>query len=528
MALQGPLVQSSDNLRDQQRADKVLGPIISGKQTGNKPEAQSWGPDISTEVRRMLQIWEQLVLHQGVLCRRSKTHIGSEQLQIVVPDALRNEILSDLHEGAAGGHLGSDKTLGRLKERFYWPGHHKDVSEWCHNCAVCASRMSPTAKPRAPLQPIIASHPMQLVAVDIVGPFPESESGNTYILVVADYFTRYTEAYPLPNQEATTVANKLVDEFFLRYSPPDRLHSDQGRNFESAIVTETCRLLGIEKSRTTPYHPQSDGLVERFNRTLLDMLATAVQDRPFEWEQHLRRLCYAYNTSVHPTTGFPPFQLMFGRTAGLLVDVALGTTSAETTLPQYVKNLQSSLETMYAYVQADMARKQSEQKVHYDAKSQGKHFSVGDMVWLHNPTVPRGKSCKLHRLWTGPFRIVTKLSDSVYRLQHVQFQRRRPVVHFNRLKACSLNTRFSRPKAPIQWETQTPPPVGAGLELLDDDPHSTPAAAMDEELQPNRPSNHVEDAVTSPTEALPQPVPPPLLHPHPTLHQIVVLQLRQL
>lgn len=125
--------------------------------------------------------------------------------------------------------------------------------------------------------------------MDIVGPFLESESGNSYILVVADYFTHYTEAYPLPNQEAKTVANKLVDEFFLRYSPPDRLHSDQGRNFESAIVTETCRLLGIEKS---PYHTQSDGLLEHLNGTLLDMLATAVQDRPFEWEQHLCRLSH--------------------------------------------------------------------------------------------------------------------------------------------------------------------------------------------------------------------------------------------
>lgn len=218
---------------------------------------------------------------------------------------------------------------------------------------------------------------------------------------------------------------------------------------------------------------------------------------------------------------------MFGQTARLPVDIALGMTSAETTIPQYVKNLQTSLETMYVYVEAGMARKQSEQKVRYDAKSQGKPFSVGDMVWLHNPAVPRGKSPKLHRPWTGPFRIVTKLSDSVYRLQHVQFRRQRPVFLFNRLKACSPNTRFSGPKAPVQGETQTPPPVGGGLELLDDDPPSTPAAAMDDELRPNRPANHVEDAVASPTGALlrpPLPVAPPLL----TLHRILLLQLRLL
>ena len=111
--------------------------------------------------------------------------------------------------------------------------------------------------------------------MDILGPFTESDSGNNYILVVSDYFTKWTEAYAIPNQEATTVAKKLTDEFFFRYSPPEQPHSDQGRQFESQLLAEVCKLLGIRKTRTTPYHPQSDGLVERYNRTLLCMLATA-------------------------------------------------------------------------------------------------------------------------------------------------------------------------------------------------------------------------------------------------------------
>ena len=122
--------------------------------------------------------------------------------------------------------------------------------------------------------------------MDIVGPFLQSSAENTHILVVADYFIRWTEAYPIPNQEATTIASKLTDEFF-RFLPPEQLHSDQGRNFESAIIAEVCKLLGVAKTRTTPYHPQSDGLVERFNRTLLDMLATAVHEQPVEWESEL-------------------------------------------------------------------------------------------------------------------------------------------------------------------------------------------------------------------------------------------------
>ena len=103
------------------------------------------------------------------------------------------------------------------------------------------------------------------------------------------------------------MTKKLTDEFFFRFSPPEQLHSDQGRNFESETISEICKLLGVVKTRTTPYHPQSDGLVERFNRTLLDMLSTAAGEHPFDWECHLRRLCLAYNTSVHPTTGHTPF-----------------------------------------------------------------------------------------------------------------------------------------------------------------------------------------------------------------------------
>ena len=115
------------------------------------------------------------------------------------------------------------------------------------------------------------------------------------------------EAYAVPDQEATTVAQKLVDEFFCRFSVPSRLHSDQGKQFESKVISAICQLLQIDKSRTTLYHPQSDGLVERFNHTLTDMLATTAKEHPFEWERHLQKVCFAYNTSVHASTGQTPF-----------------------------------------------------------------------------------------------------------------------------------------------------------------------------------------------------------------------------
>jgi len=504
--LQLPDSHVSDTLRQVQLADPIVGPLLRGKEADTKPDAGSF-PTASKSARRFLQIWDQLVVKGGVLCRHLQPAGDSPgALQTVIPGTLKEEVLRDLHEGTMGGHLGADKTLGRLRERFYWPGYYNDIRDWCQNCAVCASRKTPAPKARAPLQPIVTGHPLELVATDIVGPLPESPAGNSYILVVADYFTRYVEAYPIPNQEATTVARQLVDEFFLRFSPPQQLHSDQGRNFESAVIKEACKLLGNDKSRTTPYHPQSDGLVERFNRTLLNMLAVAVRDQPFEWEQHIRRLCFAYNTSVHPTTGFSPFSLMFGRQARMPVDIVFGTTpTPANTVPQYVANLRTSLEAAYTSVRDRMGHQLHKQKTRYDSRTQGQPFRVGDMVWLHNPAVPRGRSKKLHQPWTGPYRVISRLSDAVYRLQHTQFRRRKPVVHFNRLKSCSSNIRLSEEGQQQVCSKQSPPPrppVGAGIELLEDDDEARkPPLPTVPPSPPHSPTVHSHMGSPAPTKS---------------------------
>ena len=196
----------------------------------------------------------------------------------LVPKALQNEVLCQLPEGIGGGHLSIDKTLSRLKERFYWPGHHMDVTNWCRSCKTCVSRKDPPRRPRAPLTNMKAGYPLQIIATDIICPFPTSAEGNKYILVASDYFTRWVEAYAIPNLEATTVTQKLTKEFLLWFGPLEQLHVDQGRNFESSVIAEICNTLGIVKTRTTPYHPQLDGLVERLNRTIINMLALATED----------------------------------------------------------------------------------------------------------------------------------------------------------------------------------------------------------------------------------------------------------
>ena len=143
---------------------------------------------------------------------------------------------------------------------------------------------------------------MQIVSVDLMGPLPETEDGCKYVMVAVDCFTRWVEVYAIRNQEATTVAKKLVDEIFCRFSPPEQLHSDQGRQFESDLVKEICELLQIRKMRTTP----CNGMVERFNRTLLDMLSTAVGNHQADWQQHIRKL-FVWLTTL---ASIPPQDLL--------------------------------------------------------------------------------------------------------------------------------------------------------------------------------------------------------------------------
>lgn len=148
--------------------------------------------------------------------------------------------------------------------------------------------------------------------MDITGPLPTTESGQKYILVEEDYFTKWTEAFPLPNKEAKIVVEKLVKEVISRFGAPERIHTDQGRNFESQLFKEMSNLFSIEKTRTKPYHPNSDGMVERMNRTIQDMLVKYVAKCQRDWDVHLPMVMMAYRSSVHSSSQYTPHYLLFG------------------------------------------------------------------------------------------------------------------------------------------------------------------------------------------------------------------------
>eukprot|EP00731_Ephydatia_muelleri_P029883 Em0021g406a len=364
------------------------------------------------------------------------------------------------------------KPLQRLTEKnvtFEWNESCQNAFDQLRACLVSA--------------PVQAGSPMQIVAVDIMGPLPETKDGNRYVLVASDYFTRWVEVYAIPNQEAVTVAEKLVNEMFCRFSPPEQLHSDQGRQFESKLIGEVCKLLHIKKSRTTPYHPQCNGMVERFNRTLLDMLATTVNNQS-DWDQCIRKLCMAYNSSVHSSTGYTPFYLMFGRQARIPVDLMYGTGPSDSfTAGEYATELRNALHNAYAVVREKCNAEHKRQKSFYDEKVHGKPYSVGDVVWLHSIVVPRGQSRKLHHPWKGPYRVQERISESDYKIRAWKGKSTQ-VVHFDRLKPCiegiqapahvpATKTRVTQNEESAARVPQ-PELLGEQLEIMSDDEEVQP------------------------------------------------------
>ena len=259
----------------------------------------------------------------------------------------------------------------------YWVNMAQDADQHCRECNIC-QRTKPTAPKRAPLINIPVGRPWQMVAVDILE-VPVSSNNNRYILVVQDYFTKWADARPIPDQTAVRITRELV-HIFAGTVIPEIIHSDQGRNFESTIFQQTMAAFGVKKSRTTAYHPQGDGMVERFNRTFLQLLRAYV-DQQNEWEKYLPLALYAYRTSTHTSTSVSPFELMFGRQPK---DHTEGQTGYA--VDEYQGTMQAKLAELMDFVEAHMVDAARHQKQEYDKHMGIRTFKAGDLVWLSIPT----------------------------------------------------------------------------------------------------------------------------------------------
>ena len=322
-----------------QVADPALVPIITALATNNPLPRQT-----------ALGLKHCYLENELLYCKSYGTSNPGGYTQLILPSSLRQSALQHLHNNS--GHLGLHKTMEKLKERFYWPGYENDVTKWISECQACQQQKAPQPTHPAPLGTIKASHLFEKISWDIMGPLPVTSQGNKYVLVITDLFTKWTEAFPLKVTDSETLAKILVNEVICRYGVPSSLHSDQGANLTSKIISSLCDTLGITQTKTTAYHPQGNAQVEQFNRTLEAMLAKVVDDNQQDWDKHLPQAMFAYRTAIHETTGYIPFHVNFGRSPTLPIDVMMGTTKNQkgVQIPEFVCHLHHSLNKAYSTI----------------------------------------------------------------------------------------------------------------------------------------------------------------------------------
>ena len=446
------------DLQQAQLEDPSIAKVIEIKTSGfPKPPYFVWAKN--KRLSAFWSCWENLFIVDGILVKSPQNPRNVPNYAVVVPEKLVHQVMSGLHCSSFGGHLGISKTISRAKDRFYWPQMRRCIRTFVQSCRVCGEVKISTSATKAPLCPINVSEPFIFWAMDYMGPLPETSRGNKHILVVMDHFTKWCEAFPTQDQKARTVANILVSKIFSRFGPPVAIHSDQGSNFESNLIHEVCNIMGIHKSRTTAYHPQGDGLVERQNRTLQDILSSFVSQQKDDWDLWIDIAVYAYNTSPQESTGVSPFELVFGHQARLPIEQALGLPLKNPSLQsEYARDLRKALSNVQRAAEEHLSKVRRHQQIQYDSQSRREWipFVAGQWVWLRRP-----KHWKFGKRWRGPYKVLLqrgvnyKVKDKAGKTLN---------VHHNQLKLCTIPQDGSRPTCPVpetgEIEIVVGPPCG--------------------------------------------------------------------
>ena len=283
-----------------------------------------------------------------------------------------------------------------------------DVRHLCRGCLNCVSRRGPGRAIRPPLQPIPVLKPFHRVAVDVLQ-LPLTSSGNKYVVVFMDYFTKWVEAFAVADQQAQTIARLLVENIVCRHGVPQELLSDRGSNFLSDLILEMCSILGIQKVNTSGYHPQTDGLVEKFNSTLINMISKSTDSGGMEWDRQLPLLLFAYRSSVQESTKESPFFLLYGRDPRLPTGSVLDKVE-----PSYLVDMEDyrteflvSLAKAKKIALENIQKAQTKQKEFYDRQAGNPQYKLGERVMVYMPGDVTGKNWKLARPYHGPFRILS-------------------------------------------------------------------------------------------------------------------------
>lgn len=347
---------SLSDMATSQRADPELGALIDYLEGQN--------PVLPRHLARGLATF---CLRSGVLYKRSTEACGNLYL-LIVPSDLRDEILFACHDEPTSGHLGFARTLARVRQNYYWPKLVPSVKRYVRTCRQCQRRKTPPFSPAGFLHLITAPEaPFEQVGLDLLGPFPLSSSGNKWIVVVTDYLTRYAETKALPRGTASEVASFFLHEVVLRHGAPSVVITDRGAAFTSQLMQDTLRLSHTSHRKTTAYHPQTNGLTERLNKTIADMISMYVEVQHKAWDEVLPYITFAYNTAVQETTRFTRFRLVYGREVRTMLDAMLRC-KLDDEVSQDAEHFNQHAEEVRQLARLNIQRQQTTDAAHYNSR----------------------------------------------------------------------------------------------------------------------------------------------------------------
>lgn len=461
---------TANEMRTQQEEDTDVGPVASILFADEVNPGPKWFANCSASTQLLAKEWEKLIVHAGVLYRKWESSDGAvARLQLVLPVKHRARVISLLHDECTAGHLGVQKTLYRVQLRYYWPRMIEDIRRFVQTCDPCQRRKTLKPTPKAPMKLYQTGVPFQRIAMDICGPIIKSGRCQMYILVISDYFSKFTMVIPVPDKTTITVATALASQWITLWGCPQFIHTDQGLEFESGLIHELCRRFGIHKTKTTPYRPQSDGMVERFNSTMMQIVSTLC-DNYEDWDLHLPFAQMAFNSTVHSTTGETPNKIVQGRHLHMPIDVITQLDASDEDVVaqhEYVRRLEDRLRTSHDVVRKYTARSMSKQKYYHDRGTCYNDYQEDDLVLLkimeHAPFTG-----KLAPRYDGPYVVIEKRINDTFLIQKDEESRATTVQH-NRLKPY-----FTTENVDISWAERI-------RERLS---HRREAPALNDELTP--------------------------------------------
>lgn len=381
--------------------------------------------DEQREDESLRELWEQakegthgMIVEDGLLFHEEKNDRGACK-QLVLPKSRRAEVLALAHDSPWGGHFSGKKTKQRVKSAFYWPSVVTDIKKYCQSCHSCQIFSRNKETDRVPITPVTRPEkPFEVIYIDCIGPLdPPSARGHKYALSIVDLCTRWPEVIPLRSLTAKSACQALID-VFARYGTPEMICCDQGTNFTSKLTQEVTARMGVQMRFSTPNHPQSNGLVERWNGTFKAMLKHVIETEGREWDRFVPCLLWAYREVPNDVTGASPFELMFGREPNGPLAILKQTWTGDWTPPtglnkpagMYLKQLRERMAEMSKVVSERTARKQKEYASRYNLRTRDKAFQPGDVVLI----LESDDSSKLKSKWKGPVTVKQKKREGSY------------------------------------------------------------------------------------------------------------------